>query len=124
MRTGPCPFTRATPRGFPHVVYIDIKINVSKIIFAILPSNGIRTVKRQNGNGKRCSFQPQRACATPTFSDWTTVQYESSEAHFDTLRLGKGLWHQQYAKRAVALGPNVPRREFFPRASRVAVLRT
>ena len=28
---------------------------------------------------------PQRACATPTFSDRTTLQYGSSEAHFDTL---------------------------------------
>ena len=32
---------------------VDIKINVTKIVFAVLPSKGVRTVKRQNGNGKR-----------------------------------------------------------------------
>ena len=82
------PIYQGHTKGFPSWS-VDIKINVSKIVFAVLPSNGVRTVKRQNGNGKRRSsvsmFEPQRACATPTFSDWTTVQYESSEAHLDTL---------------------------------------
>ena len=79
------PIYQGHTKGFPSWS-VDIKINVQ---FAILPSNGVRTVKRQNGNSKRRSsvsmFKPQRACGTPTFSDWTTVQYESSEAHFDTL---------------------------------------
>ena len=59
--------------------------------FAALLFNGIRMVKRQNGNGKRPwavhLFQRASlsACATPTFSDLTTLQYGSSEAHYDTL---------------------------------------
>ena len=61
------PIYQGHTKGFPSWS-VDIKINVSKIVFAVLPSIGVRTVKRQNGNGKRRSsvsmFEPQRACAS------------------------------------------------------------
>ena len=71
---------------------IDATVDVKKPFpksFAVPLLNGVRTVKRQNRNGKRpftvCPFPRTRKRATPTFSDRTTLQYGSSEAHFDTL---------------------------------------
>ena len=53
---------------------VDVKKTFPRS-FAVLPFNGVRTVKWQNVNGKtpvdRLSIsrrEPQRACATPTFS--------------------------------------------------------